>query len=52
MAETKKKKKPPTKLRTPRPATSQAPAIKWCAHGINEKFCVSCKKPPKDEKKK
>lgn len=33
-------------------ATGQRTGIKWCKHGINEKFCISCKKPAKDEPKK
>jgi hypothetical protein len=32
--------------------TGQRTGIKWCKHGINEKFCVSCKKPEKGEAKK
>jgi hypothetical protein len=32
-------------------ATGQRSGIKWCKHGINEKFCVSCKKPEKIEAK-
>jgi len=32
-------------------ASAQRHGLKWCKHGINEKFCVSCKKPPKEEEK-
>jgi hypothetical protein len=33
-------------------ATGQRSGVKWCKHGINEKFCISCKKPVKEEVKK
>ena len=32
-------------------ASAQRHGLKWCKHGINEKFCVSCKKPSKEEEK-
>jgi hypothetical protein len=42
-----KKKEPHTAVS----ATAQRSGIKWCKHGINEKFCISCKKPEKAEAK-
>jgi hypothetical protein len=47
MAE-KKKKEPRAAIS----AAAERTGIKWCKHGINEKFCISCKKPVKEAKEK
>jgi len=52
MAVKKKVAKKKKVVRTAVSAAAEKTSIKWCKHGINEKFCVSCKKPPKTAEKK
>jgi hypothetical protein len=51
MAVKKKTARKPAKKTKP-PAAAEKLDVKWCPHGINEKFCVSCKGAPKRGKKK
>ena len=50
VAKKKKAAKKKKVVRTAVSAAAEKTSVKWCKHGINEKFCVSCKKPPKKEK--
>ena len=43
-------RKPAKKIKPP--AAAEKLDVKWCPHGINEKFCVSCKDTPKRSKEK